>query len=75
MSVLRTPSKFSRHDFYEPMPSVGCPIVELRWLFEGAEAVCFRLTACPDSEGHKGVLLSDQEMAVLRMATRGATRL
>ena len=74
-SVLRTPSKFPSHEFYKPMTSVGCPIVELWWLLEGVEAVCFRHTTCRDSEGHKGVFLSYQEVAVLRMTTRSATRL
>jgi hypothetical protein len=57
------------------MPSVGCHIVESRWMVEGVAVACFRLSACRDSGGHQGVLLSDQEVAVLRMATRGATRL
>jgi hypothetical protein len=50
MSVLRTPSYFPRHEFYEPMPSVGRPIAELRCLLDGVAAVCFILAACRDSE-------------------------
>ena len=56
------------------MPSVGYPIVESRWMVEGVAAACFRLSACRDSGGHQGVLLSDQEVAELRITTRGTTK-
>ena len=56
------------------MQFLGFPIVELRWFLKGVVTACFRLISCRDSEGHKGVLVSDQEVAELMMTTRGTTR-
>ena len=56
------------------MQLLGCTIVEFRWFLEGVVTAYFRLISCRDSEGHKGVLLSDQEVAELMMTIRATTR-